>query len=119
MILINLLSLIKMNNLLPEIVNHILYFTRNKVNELSLVCKYFNNNTKRIRIISNEKYPNIKNKDIKKLTNLLILNLCMNDIIINNGIRDLQNLTTLDLSYNNKITDDGISKLTNLVHLKL
>jgi hypothetical protein len=42
-----------------EIIDHIIYFTKNPVFELSQVCKYFSINIKQIRITNNQNYPNI------------------------------------------------------------
>ena len=66
-----------------EIIDHILYFTKNKVSDLSLVNKYFNNNVARIRITSNENYPKFRTRNLVQLSNITALHLERNDIIIN------------------------------------
>lgn len=123
-----------------EIIDHILYFTHNTVTELCRVCKYFNQNVKKIRITSNEGYPNIKDehlsmlpnlskliavsnlsitiKQILKLTNLR--SLFLRDIkMTDEEISSLVNLTSLTLVDNRSISDEGISKLVNLTSLIL
>lgn len=108
--------------LLLEIIDHIIYFTKNKVTELCLVCKYFNQVCKKIRITSNEKYPNIKDENFAELSNLTTITTSRWDNsrkITNRGISLLFNLTDLNLSGNRKITIDGIKLLSNLVSLRL
>ena len=60
-------------NLPNELIDHVIYFTNNKVFDLCLVCRYFNNNCKRISVLSNDKYPNIKDINLKKLVHLTSL----------------------------------------------
>lgn len=50
--------------MLPEIIDHVIYFTGNTVTELSLINKYFNFQVRRIRITSNDNYPYIKNVNL-------------------------------------------------------
>lgn len=102
-----------------ELVDHILYFTQNKVTELCLVCKYFNNNIKQIRILSNEKYPGVKDEQhLKELPNLTSLYLFESEIT-NKGLLNLPNLAGLGLSDGSLITDEGILSLTKLSSLDL
>lgn len=44
-------------NYLPEIIDQIIYFTKNEVYDLLLVNKYFNLNCKAIRILNNDNLP--------------------------------------------------------------
>lgn len=95
-----------------EIIDHILYFTVNKVFDLSLVNKYFNDNVKKVRITNNRNYPRIKDENLKKLPNLTVLNLYRNKLITNEGLSSLTKLTSLNLGYNTIITNEAISNLT-------
>lgn len=52
-----------------ELINIILYFTSNPVTELSLISKYFDYHTKRIRITGNIKYR-IRDEHLPLLPNL-------------------------------------------------
>lgn len=103
----------------PEIADHILYFTQNKVTELSQVCKYFNNNVKKIRITSNRNYRNISDQNLKELPNLIQFELENNFRITNEGVSKLTNLLSLNLSCNTVITNQGISTLHKLKYLDL
>ena len=100
-------------NIVPkEIREYIIFLTENKVFDLCLVNKYFNNNCKIIKIVSNfdhlKYYPKLTNVNLKELTNLTSLNLYRNDIIKDEGIIDLINLNSIDLFYNKKITNNGL-----------
>lgn len=128
-------------NILPlEINDHVLYFTVNKVFDLSQVCKYFNYNVKQIRINSNKNYPGIKDEHLAQLPNItsLIVYNTVIPSISNKGVTNLHNLTELNLhnecqvtilpitltslclySNNKKITNENISTLTNLISLNL
>lgn len=109
--------------LLPELIDHIIYFTTNSVSDLSLVNKYFNDNVKKIRIISNKDYPKMKNEYLQSLPNLTELYLPGGYVINYQGIRYLKNLKILDLtctrSPDERITDSDLSKITSLTHLGL
>lgn len=128
------------NDLLSEIIDRIIYFTTNKVSELSLISKYVNQHCKDIRITSDKNYPDIKYKhlcklpnlieivrisnyseeEIASLTKLIKLDLSSNYRITNKGISGLHNLTSLNLSHiSSNITDGGISMLSNLKILNL
>lgn len=61
----------------------------------------------------------ITNYGVKKLTKLKILNLTFNSIISDQGITKMTNLTVLNISRNSVITDHAIAKLTNLKELHL
>lgn len=122
-----------------DILNHILYFTENKVIELCQVCKYFDKHCKEIRITDNENYPDIRVRNLVMCPNITRLNLEDNLLIINKGLKELKFLTTLilkknvcitdisslpqlrnlDLQWNTVITDIRISGLTNLKSLNL
>jgi Leucine-rich repeat (LRR) protein len=123
-------------SILPdEIIKYIITFIKNKVFDLSLINKYFNDNCKIILIISNFDYPNfnmITNQELHKLINLKYLDLSDNrrldskffefsdnKHIIDEEIKNLTNLTTLNLFSNINITDEGIKNLTNLTSLNL
>lgn len=100
--------------LLPEIIDHILYFTDNSVFDLCLVNKYFNINVKKIRITNNKKYPEMKDEHLASLPNLTELD-CTSE-----GTSDIIHLLVPNLpSEKLKITNYGISKLTQLLILKL
>ena len=42
-----------------EITNVIIFLSKNKVYDLCLVNKYFNNNSKKIKILNNNEYPKL------------------------------------------------------------
>lgn len=70
------------STILPvEIFDHIIYFTTNKVTDLSLICKYFDKVCKSIRITDNENYPYFQDEHLKQLPNLTSLNLSFGKII--------------------------------------
>src|SRR5436190_4947150 len=102
-----------------EIKDYIISLTENKVYDLCLINKYFDNNCKVIKIIDNSKYPDLTNTNLVKLINLTSLNLCNLNIITNEGIEKLVNLKTLNLYYNKIITNDGIKRLINLTSINL
>ena len=102
-----------------ELIDNIIYFTQNPVFELCLVSKYFNDNSKKIRITSNNNYPGITNNILKQLSHLTSLNLEYNNTITNEGIAHLVHLTSLNLEYNNTITNKGIAPLVHLTFLDL
>jgi len=106
--------------LLPnEIKHYIISFTKDKLTDLSLIDRYFNDNCKIVRITNNDKYPKLRNENLKELINLDTLNLTFNHIITDEGIKELNNITCLNLSWNEMITNQGISKLFNLKSLNL
>lgn len=53
--------------LLSELIDQILYFTKNPLKELFLVNKYFDKNCKTARITDNIKYPLTENKRLPSL----------------------------------------------------
>ena len=107
-------------NIIPkEIKDYIISLTENKVYDLCLVDRYFNNNCKVIRLVNNFKYPKFTNLNLRTLKNLAFLNLSYNRMITDEGIKGLINLTSLNLYDNEKITDDGIKGLINLTSLIL
>lgn len=117
-----------------ELIDNIIYFTENKVTELSLINKYFNSNVKKIRINSNIKYPKMT-PDHLPLPNLTELDLSFHSTWLDyhtigykypehtkftdQHLSKLTDLTSLDLSMNRIISNDGISSLTNLIKLNL
>jgi Leucine-rich repeat (LRR) protein len=105
---------------LPEdIINVIIYFIRNKVYDLCLVNKYFNDNSKKIKILSNKKYSGLSDENLKELVNLKSLYLDY-QLITNEGIKNLNNLRSLKINENNIIIDESSIKiLTNLTSLKI
>ena len=81
-------------NIIPgEIIKYIISLTENKVFDLCLINKYFDNNCKTIRIVDNCKYPNLADSNLNELTNLTSLNLYKNIKITDEGIIKLINLT--------------------------
>jgi Leucine-rich repeat (LRR) protein len=128
-------------NIFPlEIIDYILYFTKNSVFELSQVNKYFNQNVKKMRITNNQNYPLITNEHFKQLPNLAILKLSQicnkidynklaelpnltelhcNRLMMDEHISHLSKLKSLNLCFNDRITNKGVSKLINLTFLDL
>ena len=106
-------------NLPKELKDLVISFTKNNVFDLCLTNKYFNENCKVIRITNNNKYPKLRDNNLKVLINLTSLNLINNNNITDKGIKGLINFTSLDLFDNNIITDEGIKGLINLTSLNL
>lgn len=118
---------------IPEVLDHILYFTTNNIIDLLLINKYFSKNVKKIRITSNKNLPGLGDKHLEVLINLTELNLTTGSVagskntffkpkenkITNNGLIKLKNLISLDLSDNEFITNEVVSKLSNLTKLHL
>lgn len=68
----------------------------------------------------NLKYSGLTDKQLHEFPYVRFLTgLTPNEMITNGGIKKLTNLISLDLSSNYEITDDGIKGLTNLTRLKL
>src|SRR5437762_2585304 len=81
-------------SLLPkEIKDYIISLTENKVYDLCLINKYFNDNCKVIRIANNFKYPKLIDNNLEILINLTALKLHKNGIITNEGLKNLRTLT--------------------------
>lgn len=106
-----------MNCFPVEIIDHIIYFTTVKIINLSLISKYFNQNSAKIRIISNYNHPSIDDKKLIMLPNITTLDLRYKDQITN--IKNLFNLTALNLSNNFVISDNGIKDLVKLNYLAI
>lgn len=70
-----------------EIKDYIISLTENKIFDLCLINKDFDNNCKVIRIINNIKYLNITDIKLKQLMNLIDLNLFKNKIISNQNLK--------------------------------
>lgn len=111
-----------MNNLPLELVDHILYFTTNRINVLNKVNKYFDKKIFEIKLGNSINFDNFK--ELSKLTELDLKSNYrfgfgnkFSVSITNNILAELDNLISLDLSYNRTITD--ISTLTNLEKLIL
>lgn len=79
--------------------NVIIYFSKCKVYDLCLVDKYFNNNSKKIKILSNKRYPKLLDKHLKEVSNLKSLHLNDEVLFTNEGSKKLKNLTYLIINY--------------------
>lgn len=120
----NILKYIKMSllainifNVFPiELIDHVIYFTRNKVIELCQINKYINKVGKMIRITDSEKYPFIEDRNLKELINLTAVDSCKISIT---GLHSIRNLTCLRLKFTNQINDQELIGLTNLTALNL
>src|SRR5947207_13108741 len=85
-------------SLLPkEIKKYIISLTKNKIYDLCLINKYFDENCKIIRIVENYRYLKLTDLNIKTLINITYLRLFMNELITDQGIKNLINLKSLSL----------------------
>lgn len=107
-----------MNSFPLEIIDHIIYFTVNKVSQLSLINKYFNYQVRRIRITSNNKYPYISGGNLLSLPNLTKLKFSYKFDKIDRKLAKCSKLTYLDVFANDGITNEDISRLTSLISLR-
>lgn len=107
----------KMIYLIDDIFDHIIYFTTNKIYDLCLVNKHFNDNCKRILITDNKYYPKLTNENLRGLVNLISLYLDRYSKISFEGLFDPRKILSLDLG--NGVNYLNLEKLPNLTKLKL
>lgn len=104
-----------------DIINVIIYFTKNPVFDLLQVCKYFSK-VAFLKVTScNGNHWQLTDDRLKKLANLGRVNIhCMhNPDLIGKSFEYLANLTHLDLNYDAHMCEQYLLKLKSLVSLKL
>ena len=70
-----------------------------------------------VRIMNSSDNTNITNKSLRKLTNIICLDISRNDNITDYGLETLTNIISLDISKNRNITDNCLNKLTKLINI--